>query len=48
MAQVAPSVESEPEPSEEITDLTPPPAEPPPPMPDEEEPSVPDSEAAPD
>jgi hypothetical protein len=48
VAQVAPVVEDEPEPAVGGTDLTPPPAEPPPPVPDEEEPSVPDSEAAPD
>jgi hypothetical protein len=50
VAQVAPVVQSEPEPSVEVTDLTPPPAEPPAPdaVPDEEEPSAPDGEAAPE
>lgn len=43
-------VQDEPEPSAGVTDLTPPPAEPPAPdaMPDEEEPSAPDSVAAPE
>ena len=42
--------EPEPEPSVGVTDLTPPPAEPPAPdaAPDEEEPSMPDNAAAPD
>jgi len=50
VAHVSPVVESEPEPSGNVTDLTPPPAEPPAPdaVPDEEEPSAPDSEAAPE
>jgi len=43
-------VQEDPEPSGGVTDLTPPPAEPPAEdaMPDEEEPSAPDSVAAPD
>jgi len=50
VAQATPVVQNEQEPSVGVTDLTPPPAEPPAPeaMPDEEEPSAPDSEAAPD
>jgi hypothetical protein len=50
LAQVTPDVKNEPEPSVEVIDFTPPPAEPPAPeaMPDEEEPSAPDNEAAPE
>lgn len=54
VAQVAPVAQNEPapepEPSVGVTDLTPPPAEPPAPdaMPDEEEPSAPDNAAAPE
>ena len=50
VAQVTTVVQDEPEPSSGVTDLTPPPAEPPAPdaMPDEEEPSAPDNVAAPE
>ena len=50
VAQVTAVVQNEPEPAAEVIDLTPPPAEPPAPdaEPDEEEPSAPDSVAAPD
>lgn len=50
VAQVTPEVSVKPEPAADVTDLTPPPAEPPAPdaTPEDEDPSVPDNAAAPD